>query len=77
MEQPEVALAHTGSARPRVLFVYYSYTQQTREVVEAMAEVLRERDCEVAQAAIEFTDARYAERFSVFPCATSTVICLG
>ena len=67
MEQPEPALAQTGSARPRVLFVYYSYTQQTRKVVEAMAEVLRERNCEVVQAPIEFTDARYAERFTVFP----------
>jgi len=50
-----------------VLFVYYSYTQQTRKVVEAMAEVLRERGYEVHQAAIEFTDPRYAKRFSGFP----------
>jgi menaquinone-dependent protoporphyrinogen IX oxidase len=50
-----------------VLFVYYSYTQQTRKVVQAMADVLRERDCEVEQAAIEFTDSRYAKRFSEFP----------
>ena len=67
MQQPDLAGAHTRSARPRVLFVYYSYTQQTRKVVEAMAEVLRKRDCEVAEAAIQFTDARYAERFTVFP----------
>ena len=67
MEQPELALAQTRPARPRVLFVYYSYTQQTRSVVEAMAEVLRERNCEVVQAPIEFTDARYAKRFTVFP----------
>lgn len=67
MEQPEPALAQTASARPRVLFVYYSYTQQTRKVVEAMAEVLRGRNCEVVQAPIEFTDARYAKRFTVFP----------
>ena len=50
-----------------MLFVYYSYTQQTRSIVEAMAEVLRERNCEVVQAPIEFTDARYAKRFTVFP----------
>ena len=50
-----------------MLLVYYSYTQQTRKVVEAMAEVLRERNCEVVQAPIEFTDARYAKRFTVFP----------
>ena len=53
--------------RPRVLFVYYTYTQQTLKVVEAMAEVLRERGCEVQQGAIELTDSRYAKRFSVFP----------
>jgi menaquinone-dependent protoporphyrinogen IX oxidase len=56
-----------GPATPRVLFVYYSYTQQTLKVVEAMAEVLRERGCDVQQAAIEFTDSRYAKRFSGFP----------
>jgi menaquinone-dependent protoporphyrinogen IX oxidase len=53
--------------RPRVLFVYYTYTQQTRSVVEAMTGMLRERGCEVRQAKIEFTDPRYADRFSRFP----------
>jgi menaquinone-dependent protoporphyrinogen IX oxidase len=67
MPQPDLALAHTSSARPRVLFVYYTYTQQTRKVVDAMAEVLRERDWDVQEAAIEFTDSRYAKRFSTFP----------
>jgi menaquinone-dependent protoporphyrinogen IX oxidase len=52
---------------PRVLFVYYTYTQQTHKVVEAMAEVMRDRGCDVQQAAIEFTDARYSQRFSSFP----------
>jgi hypothetical protein len=32
-----------------------------------MGEVLRERECEVQQAPIEFTDSRYAKRFSQFP----------
>jgi hypothetical protein len=32
-----------------------------------MAEVFAQRGCEVTQAAIEFTDPRYAERFSRFP----------
>jgi cobalamin biosynthesis Mg chelatase CobN len=53
--------------RPRVLFVYYTYTQQSLRVVEAMADALRERGCEVRQAGIEFTDKRWAERFSRFP----------
>jgi hypothetical protein len=50
-----------------VLFVYYTYTQQTRKVVEAMARVLRDRGWEVREAAIEFTDPRFAQRFSRFP----------
>src|SRR5438477_11737569 len=65
MRQPDQT--HAGPSRPRVLFVYYSYTQQTLEVVEAMADVLRQRGCDVQQAAIEFTDRRYAKRFSGFP----------
>jgi menaquinone-dependent protoporphyrinogen IX oxidase len=59
--------AATGPAAPRVLLVYYSYTQQARKVVDAMAGVMRERGCDVTLAAIEFTDARYVERFSRFP----------
>src|SRR5271169_4966564 len=56
-----------AASKPKVLFVYYTYTQQTLRVVEAMAAVLGERGCEVQQAKIEFTDPRYAERFSNFP----------
>ena len=52
---------------PSVLFVYYTYTQQTRKVAEAMTEVLRGRGCNVTLAAIEFTDPRYTGRFSQFP----------
>jgi multimeric flavodoxin WrbA len=56
----------TGS-KPRVLFVYFSYTQQTKKVVDAMAETLRSRGCDAELANIEFLDARYAERFKTFP----------
>ena len=56
-----------GALRPSVLFVYYTHTGQTSAVMEAMADVLRERGCEVSQAAIEFTDPRYADKFSRFP----------
>jgi hypothetical protein len=52
---------------PSVLFVYYSHTQQAQRVSDAMAEVLRERGCDVSQAGIEFTDTRYADKFSRFP----------
>jgi menaquinone-dependent protoporphyrinogen IX oxidase len=43
---------------PRVLFVYFTYTQQSLKVAEAMAGVLRERGCDVQLAAIELTDSR-------------------
>jgi hypothetical protein len=52
---------------PRVLLVFYSYTFQSRRVAEMMADVFRERGCDVQLAAVEFTDPRYAERFSRFP----------
>jgi hypothetical protein len=54
-------------AKPSVLFVYYTYTQQTLKVVETMARVLRDRGSKVALAEIEFTDPRYAARFREFP----------
>jgi menaquinone-dependent protoporphyrinogen IX oxidase len=54
-------------AKPRVLFVYYSHTQQAQRVCDAMADRLRERGCDVSKAAIEFTEPRYVERFSRFP----------
>ncbi len=52
---------------PRVLLLYYSYTGQSKKVLDAAGEVFRERGYEVAEAPIEFTDPRYAERFSRFP----------
>ena len=56
-----------SNARPEVLVVYYTYTKQTLKVLEAAAEVLRARGCEVTFAPIEFTDPRYAARFDAFP----------
>jgi menaquinone-dependent protoporphyrinogen IX oxidase len=52
---------------PRVLFVYFTYTQQSLKVAEAMAEVLRGRGCDVRLAGIELTDSRWSERFTRFP----------
>src|SRR3954447_5823916 len=52
---------------PRVLFLCYSYTGQSQRVADVMAETFGERGFEVERAAIEFTDARYAKRFSRFP----------
>jgi menaquinone-dependent protoporphyrinogen IX oxidase len=53
--------------KPSVLFVYYSHTQQSLRVADAMADVLRQRGCDVALAGIELTDPRYAAKFDKFP----------
>src|SRR4029079_4803804 len=52
---------------PRVLMLYYTFTGQSLKVLDAAAEVFRERGCNVAMAEIEFTDPRYADLFSRFP----------
>ena len=56
-----------GTTRPRVLIVYYTYTQQSKLVAEAMADALRARGCEVRQASIGFTDKRWSDRFTRLP----------
>jgi flavodoxin len=56
-----------AQTKPSVLFVYYSHTQQAHRVCDVMTEALRGRGFDVTHAAIEFTDPRYIERFSVFP----------
>jgi hypothetical protein len=52
---------------PRVLIVYFTYTQQSRKVAETMAEGFRAKGCVVNLASVEFTDERWAERFTRFP----------
>src|SRR6476659_5765959 len=59
--------SEAGTTRSRVLIVYYTYTQQSKLVAEAMADTLQSRGCEVRQAAIGFTDKRWAERFTRLP----------
>jgi len=54
-------------AGPRVLFVYFTYTEQSLKVAEAMAEVLRAQGCDVRLARIELTDSRWKDRFTRFP----------
>jgi menaquinone-dependent protoporphyrinogen IX oxidase len=53
--------------KPSVLFVFYTHTEQSRRVADAMASVMRERGCDVSLAGIEFTDPRYAAKFDRFP----------
>jgi hypothetical protein len=52
---------------PRVTFVYFSYTKQTKRVMDAMADVFQQRGWDVRDAPIAFTDRRWAPRFSTFP----------
>jgi menaquinone-dependent protoporphyrinogen IX oxidase len=59
--------SEAGATGPRVLIVYFTYTQQSLKVAEAMADVFRERGCDVRLASIELTDSRWAERFKRFP----------
>ena len=54
----------SADAKPKVLFVYYTFSRQTGRVVDAMAEVLAERDCAVSKARLEFIDERFGKRFS-------------
>ena len=56
-----------SATQPKVLFVYFTYTKQTLKVVEAMTDVFLGRGCEVENAAIDLTDARYTARFHEFP----------
>ena len=72
-----ISSSEFDTVQPKVLFVYYTYTQQSLRVVEAMAEVLRARGCEVRQAGIELTDKRWAERFSRVPLRHALLDILG
>jgi menaquinone-dependent protoporphyrinogen IX oxidase len=61
----------------RVLIVYFTYTQQSRRVAETMAAGFRAKGCSVDLAAIEFTDERWAERFTRFPFKHAYLDVLG
>src|SRR5271154_6405630 len=66
-----------NAAKPKVLFVYFTYTKQTLKVLEAMTEVLRDRGCEVEHAAIDLTDKRYTARFHEFPMPRPFIELIG
>jgi hypothetical protein len=63
----EAGTGMNSPRKPSVLFVFYTHTQQSLRVAEAMAGVLRERGCGVTLAEVEFTDPRYAGKFGRFP----------
>jgi len=62
-----MSLSEASETKPRVLFVYYTHTQQAERVCDAMADVFRARGCDVSKAGIEFTDSHYAKNFGAFP----------
>src|SRR5262245_11713983 len=62
--RPERRAQMNPDTKPRILFVYYTFSRQTGRVVDAMAEALTARDCEVTTAPLEFTDHRFGPRFS-------------
>jgi menaquinone-dependent protoporphyrinogen IX oxidase len=54
-------------APPRVLIVYYSFSNQTKRVADVIADSLGQRGAEVTRARIELTDTRWAKRFEQVP----------
>lgn len=63
--------------RARALIVLYTFSEQAGRVADAMAAELEAIGCEVTKAPIEFTDARYRERFSAVPMERSILRIVG
>ena len=57
----------SGEAKPKALVVYFTFSQQTGRVAEVVAEALGEKGYDVSKSAIEFTDPKWAGRFSDVP----------
>ncbi len=53
--------------KSRVLVVYFTYSGQAGRLVEVIDGALTARGCDVAKAAIEFTDSRYTKRLTKIP----------
>ena len=53
--------------KPKALVAYYSLTQQSGRVAEAMAQALTARGWDATTAFIEFTDERWVPKLSRFP----------
>jgi len=53
--------------KPKVLIVYYSLTNQSARVADAMAQALTARRCDATKALLEFTDERWVKKLSEFP----------
>ena len=64
-------------AKPRVLVIYYTFSQQTKRVADVVAQSLEERGADVTKARIEFTDRRWAKRFEKVPMRFPIVHIVG
>ena len=60
-------MTQSSEPKPRALVVYFTFSQQTGRVAEAVADALGEQGYAVTKSAIEFTDPHWAERFSTVP----------
>jgi len=62
----------SAATKPKVLFVYYTLSEQTGRVVHAMAEALTARGCEVTKALLEFTDPKWRKHLTGVPMKRPT-----
>jgi flavodoxin len=56
-----------AGTKPKVLVVYFTLTQQSGRVAQAMAQALDARGCDVTKGLIEFTDQRWVPKLAQFP----------
>ena len=57
----------SAQTKPRMLIVYYTVTNQSARVIDAIGNELEARGCEVTKALIGFTDERWVSHLSQFP----------
>ncbi len=60
--------------KPRILILYYTFTNQTRRVSEAMAKAFHELGFEVEECTIDFIDQRYRLQLSDKPKLLRTIM---
>jgi hypothetical protein len=57
----------SAEQQPKVLFVHYTFSQQTGRVVDAMADAAAARGYDVTKAALEFPDPKYRKHLTGVP----------
>ena len=57
----------SAEQHPKVLFVHYTFSQQTGRVVDAMANAATARGYDVTKAALEFPDPKYGKHLTGVP----------